>query len=360
MQELQEIKKLTEEFVIENSGLSKELESLVTAQDEIVALLYSRRALEVIITELCLDKLCRQRGTEPLKSIIDRFYKERIVPDFICTSMQNLNSIAAYGAHPKEFDSRQVRTSLIELITILDWYFKEKGYKTIEKSDFTLVIKKTEKKIQPARKPKIKENDKKGTRLILAIIIGIALITVMTILIFNYLKPSDKANVKGFKGNNTITNTDIKANEQLQKASSANDTEKKTDELKKTDLTKQSATLPLQVEKNDNSENTATNKKAINSGAKNDTKIDLGKLLHQVTDKQLSFADRKAASVRMKSLFEKTAGITISIDTLVVDRLSVDDYVSRLLSLPGLQVIINKEEKNAIGKITKLDVTEKK
>ncbi len=51
------------------------------------------------------------------------------MPSHIITSMLNLNSISTYGAHPKEFDPRQVRTVLINLVTIIDWYIK---YRNIE------------------------------------------------------------------------------------------------------------------------------------------------------------------------------------------------------------------------------------
>jgi len=359
MQELQEIKKLTEEFAIENSGLNKELESISNAQDEIVVLLFSRRALEVIITELCLDKLCRQRGTEPLKAIIDRFLKERIVPDYICTSMQNLNSTAVYGAHPKEFDSRQVRTSLMELVIILIWYFKEKGYKPAEKLKSTIEGKKVKEIIKNVKKPKINSSYKLTTRTIIygfAGIIGIGLILLVAVWIINF----DKTDAKSIKKNDTVTNTHTKGTEQFSKGYPINDTIKKSEEAKNTNLTKQVATLPLKIEKKENPERKGTSEKMVISGSKKDIKIDLGNLLQQVTDKQLSFSERKATSLKMKLLFDNSAKISISIDSLVVDRKSVDEYISRLLTLPGLKVMINKQEKNTMGKITKLDVTEKK
>ena len=56
--------------------LEKELERLVKADDENMVLLYSRRCLEVIITDLCESELKRPRGTEPLKGIIDKLNHE--------------------------------------------------------------------------------------------------------------------------------------------------------------------------------------------------------------------------------------------------------------------------------------------
>ena len=73
--------------------LEKELERLVKADDENMVLLYSRRCLEVIITDLCEYELKRPRKTEPLKGIIDKLHREEKVPSHIITSMDGLNSL---------------------------------------------------------------------------------------------------------------------------------------------------------------------------------------------------------------------------------------------------------------------------
>jgi tetratricopeptide (TPR) repeat protein len=125
--------------------LEKELERLVKADDENMILIYSRRCLEVIITDLCERELKRPRKTEPLKGVIDKLNKEEKVPSFIITSMQNLNSLSTYGAHPKEFDPRQVRTVLIELLTIYEWYLKYRNIKpedSIKDEDTDIIRKK--------------------------------------------------------------------------------------------------------------------------------------------------------------------------------------------------------------------------
>ena len=105
-------------------------ESLIKADDENMILLYSRRCLEVIITDLCECELKRPRKTEPLKGIIDKLNKEEKVPSNIITSMDHLNSLSAYGAHPKDFDPEQVKPVLNNLSTIIKWYFKYKEPKT--------------------------------------------------------------------------------------------------------------------------------------------------------------------------------------------------------------------------------------
>ena len=104
--------------------LEKELTQLVKADDENVILLYSRRSLEVIITDLCEKELNRPRKTEPLKGIIDKLNKEEKVPSNIIASMHSLNSLSAFGAHPKEFDPEQVRPVLNSLSTVIKWYLK--------------------------------------------------------------------------------------------------------------------------------------------------------------------------------------------------------------------------------------------
>ena len=125
--EIKELERLYESLKGQLPDLDKELGRLVKAEDENMILLYSRRCLEVIITDLCECELKRPRQTEPLKGIIDKLHKERKVPAHIITSMQNLNSVATFGAHPIEFNPRQVRTVLIDLETIIGWFIVNKN-----------------------------------------------------------------------------------------------------------------------------------------------------------------------------------------------------------------------------------------
>jgi len=106
--------------------LEKELEQLIETKDANVVMLYSRRCLEVIITDLCEFELKRSRGTEPLKGIIDKLNHEKKVPSHIIASMEGLNSLSTFGAHPKDFDPEQVRPILLNLATIIKWYVKYK------------------------------------------------------------------------------------------------------------------------------------------------------------------------------------------------------------------------------------------
>ena len=65
--EIKQIEQLYESFKGQFPELEKELERLTKADDENMILLYSRRCLEVIITDLCECELKRPRKTEPLK-----------------------------------------------------------------------------------------------------------------------------------------------------------------------------------------------------------------------------------------------------------------------------------------------------
>jgi len=114
--------------------LEKELERLVKADDENMILLYSRRCLEVIITHLCESELKRPRGTVPLKGIIDKLNHEKKVPSNIIASMEGLNSLSTFGAHPKEFDPEQVKPVLNNLTTTIKWYLKYNDTRTITKT----------------------------------------------------------------------------------------------------------------------------------------------------------------------------------------------------------------------------------
>jgi TolB-like protein len=112
--------------------LEKELEQLIKTEDANVVMLYSRRCLEVIITDLCESELKRPRKTEPLKGIIDKLNREEKVPAHIITSMLSLNSMSTYGTHPKEFDPEQVKPVLSNLTIIIEWYGKHKNIEFIK------------------------------------------------------------------------------------------------------------------------------------------------------------------------------------------------------------------------------------
>ena len=126
--EIKELERLCEFLKGQFRDLEKELERLIKADDENMILLYSRRCLEVIITDLCECQLKRERGTEPLKGIIDKLNKERKVPANIITSMDHLNSLSTYGTHPKDFDPEQVKPVLVNLDIIIKWYLKSKDF----------------------------------------------------------------------------------------------------------------------------------------------------------------------------------------------------------------------------------------
>ena len=70
--EIKELEKLYESLKGQLPELEKELVQLIHFDDPNVILLYSRRCLEVIITDLCEGELKRPRKTEPLKGIIDK------------------------------------------------------------------------------------------------------------------------------------------------------------------------------------------------------------------------------------------------------------------------------------------------
>jgi serine/threonine-protein kinase len=113
--------------------LEKDLEHLIKTDDENVALLYSRRCLEIIVTDLCESELKRPRGSEPLKGIIDKLNHEKKVPSNIIASMEGLNTLSTFGTHPKDFDPEQVKPVLSNLTIIIKWYLKYLHTHTISK-----------------------------------------------------------------------------------------------------------------------------------------------------------------------------------------------------------------------------------
>ena len=124
--EINVLERLCESLKGQLPDLEKELERLIKTDDENMILLYSRRCLEVIITDLRECELKRPRKTEPLKGIIDKLHKEEKIPSHIITSMHGLNELSTYGAHPKDFDPEQVKPVLNNLAIIIRWYLKNK------------------------------------------------------------------------------------------------------------------------------------------------------------------------------------------------------------------------------------------
>lgn len=122
--EIKDLEKVHDTLKGKHTKLEDELQRLIKTDDENIVLVYARRCLEVIITDLCERELKRDRGTEPLKGIIDKLNREKKVPTNIIVSMQNLNSLSSFGAHPKDFDPRQVKPVLLDLTTVLEWYLK--------------------------------------------------------------------------------------------------------------------------------------------------------------------------------------------------------------------------------------------
>jgi len=143
--EIKDLEKLYDSFKDQHPKIARELEKLIKADDENMVLVYSRRCLEVIITDLSERELKRPRGTEPLKGIIDKLNREEKVPHNIIISMQNLNSLSTLGAHPKDFDPRQVKPVLLDLTTVLEWYLTYmESQLTIEKEPGALQVKRKE------------------------------------------------------------------------------------------------------------------------------------------------------------------------------------------------------------------------
>jgi TolB-like protein/Flp pilus assembly protein TadD len=172
--------------------LEKELGHLIKTDDENVALLYSRRCLEVIITDLCETELQRPRKTEPLKGIIDKLHKEEKVPSHIITSMHGLNDLSTYGTHPKEYYPEQVKPVLNNLATIVKWYLKymeaKADFKTKPAKEINLDVKTNgyAKNISIISKKRI---------VVLASGLILLFVIVVTILFFTNLIGKDKSEV---------------------------------------------------------------------------------------------------------------------------------------------------------------------
>ena len=149
--EIKELEKLYDSLKNQFPDLEKELGHLIQTEDENVILLYSRRCLEIIVSFICECELKRERGTEPLKGIIDKLNKEKKIPAHIVTSMHSLNDLSTYGTHPKDFDPEQVKPVLNNLNIIIKWYLKYKEAKAKFKEKPVEEIRKEEKNAEDVK-----------------------------------------------------------------------------------------------------------------------------------------------------------------------------------------------------------------
>jgi len=177
--EIKELEKLYDSIKGKHPKLDNELQRLIKTDDENIVLVYARRCLEVVITDLSERELKRPRGTEPLKGIIDRLNKDEKIPYNITVSMQNLNSLSTFGAHPKDFDPRQVKPVLLDLTTVLEWYMKylEAQSTTVTEPGVPGEIRK-----KPTGAKKVTEGSKKWKLLVSSILVVLAVIFVTLIL----------------------------------------------------------------------------------------------------------------------------------------------------------------------------------
>jgi uncharacterized protein (TIGR02145 family) len=181
--EIKELGKLYGSFKGQIPDIVKELEQLIKTDDANVVMLYSRRCLEVIVTDLCETELQRPRKTEPLKGIIDKLNSEEKVPGHIITSMLGLNSMATYGAHPKDFDPEQVKPVLNNLAIIIKWYLKYKDFQIVSKTDLNAekIIERKEQEFTEPVIPKTgRKKSKKGLILLFSGLILILLVLAAT------------------------------------------------------------------------------------------------------------------------------------------------------------------------------------
>jgi TolB-like protein len=148
-------------------------------------LLYSRRSLEIIITDLCECELNKSRGTEPLKGIIDKLQKEEKVPYHIIASMHGLNTLSTFGTHPKDFDPEQVKPVLNNLLIIIKWYSGYKDPVTFSK------LKAEEEKFRSGQAgvfAKIDHRLRKRTLLVISGVLFAVIITFTALVISNVIK----------------------------------------------------------------------------------------------------------------------------------------------------------------------------
>jgi uncharacterized protein (TIGR02145 family) len=184
--EIQELDKLYTSFKGHLPDIVKEMEQLIRTDDANVVMLYARRCLEVIVTDLCETELKRPRKTEPLKGIIDKLNSEEKVPSHIITSMHGLNSMSTYGTHPKDFDPEQVKPVLNNLAIIIRWYLKYKNFHVVSNTKPEQEILKSAEKSNLSGKLPVRK--KRSGSLLPGLVAGV----VITLIVFLLFKAINK------------------------------------------------------------------------------------------------------------------------------------------------------------------------
>lgn len=113
------------------AALEAELGRLLNSFEEDEVLWRVRKALEIILDELCGAVLQRQPigAKDSLQGIIDQLKGK--IPEPVCNAMHTLRGLGNRGTHTKAepISSREVRTAFLALATVLHWYVVE--YKAI-------------------------------------------------------------------------------------------------------------------------------------------------------------------------------------------------------------------------------------
>jgi len=104
-------------------ALEEELGAALNSLDLVAALVRARRALEVIVIEVCEHDLGRERGTEPLAGLLPRL--KEAVPASALAAMVYLNQLGNLGAHPKPVTELEVGQAFVALAAVLHWYVVE-------------------------------------------------------------------------------------------------------------------------------------------------------------------------------------------------------------------------------------------
>jgi hypothetical protein len=128
--------------------LTKELDRLFNTSEEVAVFTYVRRALEIMATEICEKELKRDRGKESLEGILDKFNREKAVPENIVSSMKNLNRLGSCGAHPKPYSDNQIREALVSLLSVLEWYVQ---YEVSNNTIVENLVEETRENVEPIK-----------------------------------------------------------------------------------------------------------------------------------------------------------------------------------------------------------------
>jgi hypothetical protein len=121
---LRQLEQLTGQFRDLRDGVLKAMR--IAADDPEMALTRARKVLEYVIQDICRLRCGEEPGTRPLENLLQRLLKDGHLPKRLGAYANHIRELGNVGthAHGEAVTADDVRRSLEDLTSILEWYFE--------------------------------------------------------------------------------------------------------------------------------------------------------------------------------------------------------------------------------------------